>query len=78
LFRDEAEAIHHKFAIGFGNDQLDFSIRAQKGDKGLFVQVVRVIVARGNDVDEIQTFGSNDALGHAHMGLVGRGVFLRK
>jgi len=32
LFGDEAEAIHNEFAVGFGNDQFDFGIRAQQRD----------------------------------------------
>ena len=45
LFGDEAKAIHNKFAIGFGNDYLDFWIHTQQRDKCLFIKVVGVIVA---------------------------------
>ena len=37
-----------------------------------------MIVARGDDIDEIQTLRRDHALGHAHVRLVGRRVLFRQ
>ena len=47
----------------------------EEREKSFGVEMVGVVVAGGDDVDEVEFFGSDDAFGHADVGFVGIRVF---
>jgi len=76
LFSHDTEAVHDEFAISFRNDNFDRRIYPEKWNKSLLVQVIGVIVARGDHVNEVKPLRSYHALGHAHVRFVGGSVFV--
>ena len=75
---DYFQPVNDELAIRLRNNQVHFRIRAQKGAQGLGIEMVRVIVARGDAIDKIQSLRRHHALGHAHVRLVSGRVFFRQ
>src|SRR5205807_2188588 len=54
------------------------SMAAGRRRERVGVEMVGVIVGRGDDIYEVEAFGGDDAGGHADVGFVGGGVFARQ
>src|SRR6185295_3470580 len=78
VFEHYTETIRHESAVRLGNHQLHSRIRLHQRYERLLVEVVRVIVARGHHIDEVEALRHNDAFSHAHVRPVGGGVFVRE
>ena len=72
--RRDADARRHERPVRLGDDDRDIGVRVTQGAKRLGIQMVGVVVARRDHVDEVQPRRIDHALGHPHMWLVGAGV----
>jgi hypothetical protein len=71
-----SDAINNQFSIRFGTDDFKLRVGLKQGNEGVFVQMVCMCVARGDNVDEVEALGGHDDLGHADVRFVGGGIFL--
>src|SRR5713101_122367 len=78
VFDRDFEAVDHELAISFRNDQLHFGVGLDQGKERVAVEMIGVIMAGGDHVDEVEPFGSDDALGHSDVGFVCVCVFFGK
>ena len=74
----DLQAIRDELAIRFRDDDRHPRIGAQQRDERVGVEMIGVIVAGGDDVDEVEPRGIDDARGHAHVRLVGVRVLRRQ
>jgi len=75
FFRD-AESVGGKGPIRRRHDDSQLRIDLQKRAERLGIQVVGVVVARGDHVDEVEPLRGHGSLGHPHVRFVGGGVLL--
>ena len=78
IFEHHTQPIRDEAAIRLGHDELQFGIHAHERRQRLLVEMVRVIVTRRDDINEVEALRRDHALGHSHVRLVGLGIFVRE
>ena len=71
-----AQALRHKRAVGFGDNHLQARVDGAERQQRFGIEMIGVVMAGGNYVDEVKLLRSDDATGHAGMRLISGGVFL--
>ena len=72
------QPLPYEITVCFRNDQHQVRIHAQQRAQCFRIQMVGVLVAGSDDIDEIEALRLDDSLGHANVRLVRVGVFVRK
>src|SRR3954468_11762981 len=76
-----AEPVQNEIPIGRRNNQTTLGIGSEQWQQRIRVQVVRMIVAAGYNINDPETSkrgSANHALSHPRMRFVGAGVFARE
>jgi hypothetical protein len=74
-FEDEVEPVGDELAVGFRDDQVEAWVGGEQGFQGVGIEMIGVVVARGDHLNEIERFGCHHPLGHLDVGLVGQRIF---
>ena len=78
LLCGDPQAISCELPVGFGDHQPQRWIDAKQRFQRLGIEMVGVVMARGDDIDKIQSFRRDYARGHPHVGFIGLRVFGRE
>ena len=75
---DSFQPVNDELAVRLCNDQFHLRIHAEQGNQRLGIEMVGVIMARGDNVNEVQPIRRDHRLGHPHMRLVRVRILLRQ